>query len=161
MITSMTFNLDKLGFFIVGFAHETKEDCINTCKTAAKLGFDYIYITLLAPYPETAVYTDLLKMGKQDHWLEHAKNPTANYHIPNMHPTLNEDELNVVLDQGYKNFYFSPGFLIKELFRTKHPRTLLLKSFFAIRLFFNKSKKVVDETAQSAALKPELTSSSC
>jgi anaerobic magnesium-protoporphyrin IX monomethyl ester cyclase len=130
--------IKTLGFFIIGFPHETKEDCEKTCEAAARLGFDYIFMFTLAPYPETAVYREVLSLGAKDHWIEHAKNPSPNYRIPNLHPTISEAELSEILDRGYRRFYLSPKFILKELIHTRNLKNFSIKAGVATRLLLTK-----------------------
>jgi radical SAM superfamily enzyme YgiQ (UPF0313 family) len=133
--------IKTLGYFIVGFPHESREDCVQTYKVASQLGLDYIFISILVPYPNTAIYRGLLQQGIKNHWLEFSKEPKMDYYIPNLHPHMSMEELQDIVADGHKRFYFSPAFIFKELFRTVRLRALIIKMKFALRLLLNKNQK--------------------
>lgn len=127
-----------LGYFIMGFPHESYEDCFKSARNAMRLGFDYIQFSILTPYPNTEIYCQLLKDGVSDHWLEFARNPQDNYLIPHLHPTMPRSELERLVNYGYKRFYFSPYFILKELSRMRGIRALVLKIKAALKVFLTR-----------------------
>lgn len=124
-----------LGYFIVGFPHETYEDCVKSARNAMRLGFDYIQFSVLTPYPNTEIYCQFLKNGIKDHWLEFARNPQDNYIVPHLHSTISKSEIERLVNYTYKKFYFSPHFIRKELLRTRRIRALALKINAALKIF--------------------------
>lgn len=124
-----------LGYFMVGFPHESYEDCVESINKAIRSGFDYIHFAALTPYPNTEIYQELLNGGIKDHWLEYAKNPSANYCIPNLHPAVSREKLDSLVNNAYKKFYFSSKFILKEISRMENLKVLILKAKAAFKIF--------------------------
>lgn len=56
--------LEVIGFFIIGFPGETKEDIIKTINLACKLDLKRATFSCCQPLPGTEIYNDLKKRGK-------------------------------------------------------------------------------------------------
>ena len=130
--------ISTLGYFIVGFPHESYEDCVKSARNAMRLGFDYVQFSVLTPYPNTEIYRQLLKEGREDHWLEFARDPKDNYILPHLHSTISKSKIERLVNYTYKKFYFSPQFIFKELFRTRRIRALALKINAALKILLTR-----------------------
>ena len=127
-------NIQTMGYFIIGFPHQTYEDCVNSCKQMIKMRFDYINLFVLVPYPNTEIYKELLKKGflQKDYWEEHIKNPKPNFRLPKWHPFVTKKELIKLAHRYHKRFYFSPRFILAELKREKNLSTILKITALAV-----------------------------
>lgn len=123
-----------LGYFVVGFPHESYKDCIKSIRNAMRLGFDYIQFSTLTPYPNTEIYHQLLNKGVNDYWLEFARNPKDDYVIPHLHSTVSKLSLERLVNNAYKKFYFSPYFIFKEILRIEGLRVFILKIRVALKI---------------------------
>lgn len=128
--------IETLGYFILGFPFQTYEDCITSCEEIARMGFDYISMYILVPYPNTEVYRELLdkKILKKDYWHEHAINPQPDFKLERWHPYTEREKLEELLDKYYKRFYFSPKFIFSELKRTRSANSLIKKFKLALMM---------------------------
>ena len=132
-----------MGYFIIGFPHQTYEDCVNSCKQMIKMRFDYINLFVLVPYPNTEIYKELLKKGflQKDYWEEHIKNPKPNFRLPKWHPFVTKKELIKLAHRYHKRFYFSPRFILAELKRAKNLSTIMKNTALAVKIIINKTQQ--------------------
>jgi len=109
-------NIGTMGYFILGFPEQTYEDCIASCKKILKMGFNYINMFILIPYPNTEIYKDLLdrKIIKKDYWHEYAINPQPDFKLERWH-SVEREKLEKLINKYYKKFYFSLRFIFFEL----------------------------------------------
>lgn len=131
------FNIETMGYFIIGFPHQTGKDCVASCEAILKMGFDYINMFILIPYPDTQIYEQLLKRKfiEKDYWLEHALDPKPNFKLPKWHPSLERKELDQLILEYYKKFYLSPQRLFSEIVKTRSVENLFKKIKLAIKMF--------------------------
>lgn len=108
-----------MGYFIIGFPHQDYEACKRSLEKMLRMGFDYLNMFVLIPYPNTEIYKEALDRGyfQRDHWLDFAANPGPDFELPHWHPKVSRQELERLLAMYYKKFYFSPRFLFAELRR--------------------------------------------
>jgi len=132
--------IETMGYFIIGFPFQTYDDCVASCEEILKLGFDYINMFVLIPYPNTEIYNDLLskKIIKNDYWYDHAVNPKPDFQLERWHPYVEKEKLEELLNKYYKKFYFSPKFIISEIRRTHSMNDFLNKIKVAFNMFKSK-----------------------
>lgn len=132
--------IETMGYFILGFPFQTYKDCVFSCEKILRMGFDYINMFILIPYPKTAIYRELLDAGliKKDYWHEHAVNPHPDFKLEQWHPSLTRKELEELLNSYYKKFYFSPKFIFSELRRTRSMKDFIKKFKVAVAMIKNK-----------------------
>lgn len=123
-----------MGYFMVGFPHENLGDCMESLNVAAHMGFDYLHLAVLTPYPNTEIYSQLLKEGAPDHWIGFARNPQDNYSIPVMHPSIDRKTLDSLVDKAYRKFYFSPKFVFEEIKRINNLKALVWKAKAVLKI---------------------------
>ena len=118
-----------MGYFILGYPHQRLKDCVESCKEIRKMGFDYINMFILIPYPNTEIYQNIFDDGmiKEDIWKLHVIDPQPNFKLPKWHPHVKRSELEALLVSCYNKFYFSPRFILMELRRVKSLRDLSAK----------------------------------
>ena len=122
-------NIETMGYFIIGFPHQNYEKCEDSCKQIMRMGFDYVNMFILIPYPNTAIYREVLNSGwlDDDYWRCHAIDPTPDFKLPKWHRLVERKNLDKLLNAYYRKFYFSPRFIYAELKRTKSVYNLLMK----------------------------------
>ena len=100
-----------------------------------------MFLSVLSPLARTPLYDDLLKTGvyQKDHWAEFFKVPVKDFNLPLCRPKALHDELWAMLDELYKKFYLSPGFIMADLKRNASAKMLCLKAKLAFNLMFAKS----------------------
>lgn len=131
--------IQTLAYFIIGSPGETKEDILETMNFVKKLNPDFVQFTLLTPFPATPIYADALRRGilKYDYWQKFAENPTSDFKTKYWEENFNEQELISILNLVYKNFYFRPNFMLKEIFRTRSLSELKRKLKAGLKVLFS------------------------
>ena len=56
-------SIKLMGFFIIGFPHETEADILATIDFALKQKLDYAAFTLFTPFPGTALFGQMIREG--------------------------------------------------------------------------------------------------
>lgn len=132
--------IETMGYFILGFPFQNYEDCEESCEEILKMGFDYINMFILIPYPDTEIYNELLdqKLIKKDYWYEHALNPQPDFKLERWHPYIEREKLEDLMNRYYKKFYFSPKFIFSELKRMRTLNDILNKSKVAVNMIKSK-----------------------
>jgi radical SAM superfamily enzyme YgiQ (UPF0313 family) len=130
--------IPTLGYFMIGNPQETKEDILATIKFAKKIKPDFVQITITTPFPRTDLYELGLQKGilKDDYMKKFAQNPTDKFEIRYWEENFTKEELNSLLTQAYKTFYWRPGFLVKELFQIRSVSELKKKLRAGLSLLF-------------------------
>ncbi|MAG15808.1 hypothetical protein CMO88_01990 [Candidatus Woesearchaeota archaeon] len=114
--------METLAYFMIGLPGETKEEMHETIKFAKKLKPNFLHFTVLTPFPETQIWTDMITrkdFRAVNAWREYAKNPTEAFDPPTANEYLNKEELFEMCNLGYRTFYFRPKYIMKELVRVR------------------------------------------
>ena len=104
-----------IGFFIIGFPHETIADILKTIDFALKLKLDYATFTIFTPFPGTALFDQMVEEGYFSidtlNWEDLLLDRTT-YH----HKNMSNNTLKMLQRNAYIRFYFRPS-KIKFFFR--------------------------------------------
>ena len=106
--------LETTGFFMFGLPGETEETMKNTIDFAIELNPTYAKVTILVPFPKTAIFEEWDKLGiiKTKDWAKY------NFHSANViydHPNLDWDILKKYYDFFYRKFYFRPSYVTTRI----------------------------------------------
>ena len=109
--------IKSLAYFMIGAPTETREDIKATMRFAAELDPDFVSITILTPFPETAIYSQALEEGiiGYDYFREFAENPNQDFRVKYWEKELSREELFEELKKAYRKFYGRPGYLMREV----------------------------------------------
>lgn len=101
-----SYNIDILGYFIIGAPGETKEYRESLPHRIRQLGIKLPYFNLLSPLAETPYYEELLKSGKfkKDFWTDFCRDPVKDFIIPEIRTEEEEEELKLIIDEYVKYF---------------------------------------------------------
>lgn len=134
-----------LAYFMIGNPSETKEEILTTFKVINRLNPDYVHMTILSPFPGTALYFDALNRGiiERDVWRDYATNPTPDFEPPHWPEHFTKEELNELLVQGYKGFYLRPSYAVK--------RAMKMRSFSEFKKKAKAGLKVIRMSPASSA----------
>lgn len=132
-----------LAYFMIGNPSETREDIYQTFRTARWLKPDYFHLSILSPFPGTAIYSDGLKRGilTSDRWRQFAENPGKNVEMLYWEENLRRDELVALLVKGYKSFYNRPSYILRQLLRVRSLSELARKANAGIKILFMNKKE--------------------
>lgn len=134
--------MQVLAYFMIGAPTETRTDIMETFRVSRALDPDFIHLTVLTPFPGTAIYEQGLKDGifTHDVWREFANNPNMGFVPPYWPENFSLDELNTMLVKGYKQFYRRPEYLVKRLRAIRTPYELVRKGKAGLRILTMKNK---------------------
>ena len=121
--------ISTLGYFMIGNPGETREDIFETIRLMKELDPNYVHITILTPFPATEIYFDGLKSGviERDCWKAFSKNPIPGFIPPHWGEFFTKDELVELLALAYRDFYARPGYIMKNLAKTRSFKELKRK----------------------------------
>jgi len=141
---SLTHNLgiETLGYFMIGAPTETRDDIMRTIDFSLELPADFVHITILCPFPNTAIYLRGLQEGvfTEDHWKNFARNPQPGFHPPYWNTNFTDEELQEFLRYAYKQFYTRPGYILRKMFQVRSPGEFFRKAKAGLKVFGMKSR---------------------
>ena len=113
--------MKTLAYFMIGMPTETKEDIEESVKLAKKLKPEFVHITILTPYPATAIYEQALAGGviKNDYWREFARHPEKGVVTKYWEENFSQQELFDLLDHFYSSFYGRPSYILSNLLKIR------------------------------------------
>ena len=136
------FNMETLGYFIIGFPGETKEYRERFLKEVLKLDVTYAFCNILYPLAKTQYYKSLLDNTtfKEDYWADFIRNPKKDFELPLPRSPESQREMETLADDFHRKFCFRPEFILRELRRSfRNPRMLLRKAKLAVLLIIRTS----------------------
>jgi anaerobic magnesium-protoporphyrin IX monomethyl ester cyclase len=114
--------IDSLVYFLIGLPGETRGTIQETIQFAKKVKSDYVEFYPATPYPGTEFYELAAREGliAETNWSSYQYNEFV-VDIPG----VKRDCLKEIIKQGYKEFYFRPGYLSILLRKAAHPHEFL------------------------------------
>jgi anaerobic magnesium-protoporphyrin IX monomethyl ester cyclase len=126
--------IETLAYFMFGLPDEQESDMKKTIKFAKKLRPDVAKFSITIPLPSTPLYEDWKAKGYilTNNWDDYGFYTEKKIYE---HPNLSLDTLTKYLDQSYRAFYFSPGYIIRKFFSSLKEGTLIedFKMFVRIK----------------------------
>ena len=127
-------NIEVVGFFMIGFPGETIDTIKETINFAIKLDINFAKVSILVPFPKTAIYREWKKKNiiVSEDWSKY------NFHIPYKvykHPNIDWETLNYYYKLFYRKFYIRPRFIGKRLLRSVIRGEILCDIHYAIKTF--------------------------
>jgi anaerobic magnesium-protoporphyrin IX monomethyl ester cyclase len=113
--------ISTLAYFMIGSPTETREDIMETIQFMKELDPDFAHVTILCPFPATAVYFQGLRQGVigKDYWQGFASNPTPDFQPPYWEENLSREELSELIRYAYKSFYTRPKYIFRQLVKVR------------------------------------------
>jgi radical SAM superfamily enzyme YgiQ (UPF0313 family) len=130
------FNIQTVGYFMIGSPCETKEDILKTIKFMKRLNPDYVHAAITTPFPATDLYKMALEEGiiGYDVWKKFAASPGPDFVPPLWEKELSREELFSLLKKAYSTFYIRPAYIFKKLLQLKSGKELLRKARAGLNL---------------------------
>jgi radical SAM superfamily enzyme YgiQ (UPF0313 family) len=127
-----------LAYFMIGIPGETEADIRQTMRLARELEPDVVHITILTPFPGTAIYRRALEEGvyERDVWQEFAREPRPGFQPPYWTRELSREQLESLLVEAYKSFYTRPRYIVRQLLKIRSWRELRDKVRAGLRVAF-------------------------
>lgn len=128
--------IDVLGFFIIGFPGENKQNILKTIALAKELNFDYVQISKLVPAPNTELYAMVMEKSGRDFWREYilgyAEQPNG---FAPLDSNISVDELDEWIKKVHRSFYLRPDFIFRTLLKVRSFKELrgLVNSALALQ----------------------------
>ena len=131
-----------LAYFMIGIPGQTEADVRQTFRLARELDPDVVHITILTPFPGTAIYRRALDEGvyPADHWAEFARSPRPGFQPPYWTKELSREKLESLLVAFYKSFYTRPRYILRQLFKIHSWRELRDKVKAGLRVAFLRNR---------------------
>lgn len=131
--------LNTLADFMIGSPSETLEDIEMSVALIKLIKPTYVQFSVTVPYPGTDLYRTALERGiiKNDVWADFARNPQP-FEPPLWEENFTRQELLNLLKKCYRQFYLSPGFILKDLLRTQSLKVFRGKVQATFSLLTNK-----------------------
>ncbi len=122
--------------FMIGAPGETREEVLETLRFAHSLDLDFVHFSITMLLPRTRLYAQALRQGllERDVWRDYVLNPSEGFHPPYWEEVLDARELEALLRQAVRSFYFSPRFLWRSLASLRSPGELLRKARAGLKL---------------------------
>jgi radical SAM superfamily enzyme YgiQ (UPF0313 family) len=117
-----------LGYFMLGFPHETEQQMNDTIDFSIELDVDYAQFVPVVPLPGTQLYLQAVREGglPSDYFREQILNPQAEFYLKTWETDLPEETVIKITQKAYRRFYFRPSYIMKRL-ADRPPLTLLIK----------------------------------
>jgi radical SAM superfamily enzyme YgiQ (UPF0313 family) len=112
--------IQTAGFFMFGQPTETFEEGLETIAFMKKLRLDFVNVTALTPFPGTEVYDEV--SGQPGFKGLEAMNMFDIAYVPD---TLTEERLRFLINSAFRQFYFRPAYILRQLRRLRSPGDLL------------------------------------
>lgn len=132
-------NIKSLGFFMIGQVGDTKQTVLKTIEFAKKLPLDYIQVGRTIPKP--GAYLDYLmqKHTGYDYWRNYILGIVEEKRIPTPWTSLSEEEKFDLARRFYKEFYFRPSYIFKNLLKVKSKHEFVRYARAALDILKKKS----------------------
>ena len=116
--------IETLAYFMFGLPDEQESDMKKTIKFAKKLRPDVAKFSITIPLPSTPLYEDWKAKGYilTNNWDDYGFYTEKKIYE---HPNLPLNILTKYLNQSYRAFYFSPGYIIRKFFNSLKEGTLI------------------------------------
>lgn len=113
--------IGTFAYCMVGIPTETRQEMMNTVDFAASLDPDYAQFSICTPYPRTALYESMLRMGHidSDYWRQFARNPSEDFRVRFWNDRFSEDELRELQSEAHRRFYSRAGYIAKQARRLR------------------------------------------
>ena len=105
------------GFFMVGLPKDTKESIERTLQLMLELDLDFMQLNKFTMLPHSEIYEDYKKETGKDFWREYVLGNVTLDDFKRDYLNVTDEELDRYLEQGYRKFYYRPGYIWKKLFQ--------------------------------------------
>lgn len=131
------FGIGVMGYFMIGFPGETKEDMKKTLNLMLDLPLDFMETTILTPMPSTPLYMKAIEEGKMDDWYRrYTMSPWKDAWYKYYETTVSSQELYDIQKMIYLRFYFRPSYVMRLAMKTKGKRSFIIRFKTAFALLY-------------------------
>jgi len=136
------YKIMSVGNFILFTPGEDKSDVEGIIKFSLNLKLDHAEYHVFAPYPGSEIYDQGLRSGffEHDYWMDYARNPHTEFSLL-WEEKVSRKEMFAIANAAYKQFYFRPRIMWRELRRLNSLTEFRRKLEGAITVFNLKNEK--------------------
>jgi anaerobic magnesium-protoporphyrin IX monomethyl ester cyclase len=122
--------IGTFAYCMIGIPTETRQEMMNTVDFACALDPDYAQFSICTPYPQTALYESMLRMGHidSDYWRRFAEHPSEEFRVRFWNDRFSEDELRALQSEAHRRFYSRAGYIARQARRIRGLRDLGTKA---------------------------------
>ncbi|MFH0864276.1 MAG: radical SAM protein [Candidatus Gottesmanbacteria bacterium] len=113
------YNMEALGFFIIGSPGETRQTALQTIKFACELPLDWVQFTRMIPFPATELYQMMMEDTGKDYWRKFVLNPKNEKPLPLIRAKITAAEAEDLVRLAYIKFYFRPKIIWSSIKKIK------------------------------------------
>jgi radical SAM superfamily enzyme YgiQ (UPF0313 family) len=114
--TTREVGMDTLGYYMMGFPDESKQQIQQTVDLSLKMNPSYALFLKFLCLPATKIYEDAVRDGFiDDYWRKFAKAPTDDFFPKRWNSAYTAEDLDAVIAKAYRRFYLRPSYLLKQL----------------------------------------------
>lgn len=126
--------IKSMGFFMIGQPGDTKETALKTIKFAKSLPLDYVQFCRTIPKPCSYLDKKMQEATGRDYWRDFVLGKIDVQRLPTPWTNLTEKDKIKLTNKAYKEFYFRPKYIIKNIISIKswHEFSRYLKASFEI-----------------------------
>jgi anaerobic magnesium-protoporphyrin IX monomethyl ester cyclase len=112
-----THKINSVGSFMINIPGDTVESIRERLDFAASLKLDYFQLAVLIAFNHTEIFQDGVDRGlwHKDLWLDFVRNPTPDFVAPIWDNGIDRKQLDAMLSDGLKRFYFRPAYIVQRL----------------------------------------------
>ncbi len=108
--------ISTLAYFMVGLPGQKQADLDDTWELIKRINPDYLHLTMLSPFPGSAVFAQGIKQGIfTDFWRDFVLKPEPGYQTPYWKEHLSREDLLQFMAAVYRKFYMTPRRVIREM----------------------------------------------
>ena len=120
--------VNSVGSFMINLPGDTRQSILNRFEFANSLKLDYCQFAILVAYNHSEIFNQGVETGLWDKnlWLNYIKKPALDFEPPIWDNRIPRKELDKLLRNGLKKFYFRPQYVYQRL-RNLHSMNELKK----------------------------------
>jgi radical SAM superfamily enzyme YgiQ (UPF0313 family) len=111
--------MQTLGYFMFGYPGETRATMEATIQFALGLPLDYVQMTVLVPFPDTAIYEYYKERGLGDYWSRFTLDLDLDQEIELIETELTRAQTASIVSRAYRRFFFRPGIILNQFINVR------------------------------------------
>ncbi|XP_060084891.1 anaerobic magnesium-protoporphyrin IX monomethyl ester cyclase-like [Ylistrum balloti] len=141
--------IETVGYFMLGFVKETREQMLETIAFAKKIQADYVHVTITIPLPGTPLWDEVCLDPNfpKDYLRDYTHDPVKNFELLPWSQTHSYEELYALNKKFYREFYFRPSYLWRRLKQVRSLKELWRKLRAAWNLMLFQFDRLVQKSA--------------
>lgn len=129
--------IHTVAYFMIGTPVErTRQDVVDTIQYSIKLDPDFVMFNLMTPFPGTTLFDEGLRDGVLDlePWTNFMRAPDESFKAQVWDEHFSREELREMLEDAYRQFYWRPKFVLRNLTQIRNPTDFKRKATAGLRL---------------------------